>query len=451
MLEEIEEIEMKARNLLEEKKIADLRVLLNKLEPADVAILLNEFESNDMIIAFRILSKELAAETFVEMDTDAQETLIHAFSDNELKQVLDELFLDDTVDIIEEMPANVVKRILKHTDSKTRKDINEILKYPKDCAGSIMTTEYVDLKQNMTVQEAIERIRKTGIDKETINSCYVTDRNRKLIGILSIRTLLLAESNQVIKDIMETNVVFVETIEDKEEVAKDLQKYDFLALPVVDKEKRLVGIVTFDDAMDVITEENTEDFELMSAITPIEDSYFKTSVFKHAKNRIVWLLFLMLSATVTGAIITNYENAFAAIPVLVSFIPMLMGTGGNCGSQSSTMIIRGLALEEIKLKDIFKVIWKEIRIALIVGIILSLVNGLRIYFMYEHDVMLALAVGLTLICTVVLAKLLGCILPLLAKICKLDPAIMAAPLITTIVDTCSVLIFFNIAMWVLNI
>ena len=451
MFEEIEEVEKKAKNLLEEKKIADLRILLSKLEPADVAILLNNFESNDMIIAFRILSKELAAETFVEMDSDAQETLIHAFSDNELKQVLDELFLDDTVDIIEEMPANVVKRILKHTDSKTRKDINEILKYPKDCAGSIMTTEYVDLKQNMTVREAIERIRKTGIDKETINTCYVTDRNRKLIGILSIRTLLLAESDKIIKDIMETNVISVETMEDKEEVARDLQKYDFLALPVVDTESRLVGIVTFDDAMDVITEENTEDFELMSAIQPSDESYFKTSVFKHAKNRIVWLLFLMLSATVTGAIITNYENAFAAIPILVSFIPMLMGTGGNCGSQSSTMIIRGLALEEIKLKDIFKVIWKEIRIALIVGIILSLVNGLRIYFMYEHDIMLAVVVGLTLICTVILAKLLGCILPLLAKSCKLDPAIMAAPLITTIVDTCSVLIFFNIAMWILNI
>lgn len=451
MFEEIEEVEKKAKTLLEEKKIADLRILLSKLEPADVAILLNNFESNDMIITFRILSKELAAETFVEMDSDAQETLIHAFSDNELKQVLDELFLDDTVDIIEEMPANVVKRILKHTDSKTRKDINEILKYPKDCAGSIMTTEYVDLKQNMTVQDAIERIRKTGIDKETINTCYVTDRNRKLIGILSIRTLLLAESDKIIKDIMETNVISVETMEDKEEVARDLQKYDFLALPVVDTENRLVGIVTFDDAMDVITEENTEDFELMSAIQPSDESYFKTSVFKHAKNRIVWLLFLMLSATVTGAIITNYENAFAAIPILVSFIPMLMGTGGNCGSQSSTMIIRGLALEEIKFKDIFKVIWKEIRIALIVGVILSLVNGLRIFFMYDHDIMLAVVVGLTLICTVILAKLLGCILPLLAKICKLDPAIMAAPLITTIVDTCSVLIFFNIAMWILNI
>lgn len=447
----MEEIKEKVEKLLNEKKIAEVRMLLNKLEPADIAILLDEFGNNDMILLFRILSKELAAETFVEMDSDVQETLIQAFSDHELKQVLDELYLDDTVDIIEEMPANVVKRILKHTNSTTRRVINEILKYPKDSAGSIMTTEYVSLRKNMTVEQAIERIRKTGVDKETIYTCYVTENNRKLIGIVSTRTLLLAQPEDVIKDIMDTNVIYAETIDDKEKVARTLQKYDFLALPVVDQEKRFVGIVTFDDAMDVITEENTEDFELMSAIQPSEDSYFKTSVFRHAKNRIFWLLFLMLSATITGSIITTYESAFAAIPVLVSFIPMLMGTGGNCGSQSSTMVIRGLALEEIKLKDIFKVIFKELRIALIVGVILSIVNGIRIYLMYDHDLTLAFVVGLTLICTIILAKMLGCMLPMLAKKCKLDPAIMAAPLISTLVDTCSVLIFFNIAMWILKI
>ena len=437
--------------LLKNKKITELSNQIKECNPADIALFFDDIPSDeDIIILFRILPKELAAETFVDMDPDMQELLIKAFSDKELKAVIEELYVDDAVDLIEEMPANVVKRILKNTDKQTREEINQLLQYPKDSAGSIMTVEYVSLRPNMTVKQAFERIRKTGIDKETIYICYVTDTDRKLLGLLSVRTLLLADETQKIQDIMLTNIISVTTLEDKEEVAHKFDKYDYLALPVVDQENRLVGIVTVDDAMDVIREENTEDFELMAGMSPSDESYFKTSIWVHAKNRIVWLLFLMISATVTGSIITNYENAFAAIPLLVSFIPMLMGTGGNCGSQSSTMIIRGLALEEIKLKDWLKAAFKEIRIGIVVGIILAIVNGIRIIIMY-HDINLALVLGFSLIGTVILAKVLGCLLPMLAKKLKLDPAIMAAPLITTIVDTCSVLIYFNIAMSVFNI
>lgn len=437
--------------LLKNKKITELSNQIKECNPADIALFFDDIPSDeDIIILFRILPKELAAETFVDMDPDMQELLIKAFSDKELKAVIEELYVDDAVDLIEEMPANVVKRILKNTDKQTREEINQLLQYPKDSAGSIMTVEYVSLRPNMTVKQAFERIRKTGIDKETIYICYVTDTDRKLLGLLSVRTLLLADETQRIQDIMLTNIISVTTLEDKEEVAHKFDKYDYLALPVVDQENRLVGIVTVDDAMDVIREENTEDFELMAGMSPSDESYFKTSIWVHAKNRIVWLLFLMISATVTGSIITNYENAFAAIPLLVSFIPMLMGTGGNCGSQSSTMIIRGLALEEIKLKDWLKAAFKEIRIGIVVGIILAIVNGIRIIIMY-HNMNLALVLGFSLIGTVILAKVLGCLLPMLAKKLKLDPAIMAAPLITTIVDTCSVLIYFNIAMSVFNI
>ena len=444
----------KTLELLKSKKFTQLKLLLNDASPVDVAALLSEMEKEDILLIFRLLSKDLAAETFVEMDSDNQELLIKTFTDKELKAVIDELYVDDAVDIIEEMPANVVKRMLKHTDPETRKDINEILKYPKDSAGSMMTTEYVSLKKDMTVMDAFEKIRQTGIDKETIYTCYVTNKNRKLLGIVSAKDLMLSPRDALLSDIMKTNIIYSTTLEDKELVARKFEKYDFLALPVVDKETRLVGIITVDDAVDVIQEENTEDFAKMAAINPSEDTYFKTPIWKHSKNRILWLLFLMLSATITGAIITEYEEAFAAIPLLVAFIPMIMGTGGNCGAQSSTMIIRGLALEEIRIKDIVRVMLKEIGIALIIGVILALVNFVRMKIQYGNDSLaseLAYVVGITLILTVMIAKILGGTLPILAKVCHIDPALMASPIITTIVDIVSVMIYFAIATMMLGI
>ena len=382
MKEEIIEIKEKIIELLEDKKYSKLHEYVEKLTTQDLALLFEEISKEDMIRVFRLLPKDEAADVFSYMEPDLQEELINLFTDKELKQVLDELYMDDTVDLIEEMPSNVVKRILKGVNKTDRKLINELLKYPADSAGSIMTTEFADLKINMTVEEAFEKIRKIALDKETVYTCYILDTSRKIVWIVDVKELLIAQKNTLIKDIMDTNVVTVNTLEDKEEVAKKFDKYDLVALPVVDKEDRLVGIITVDDAMDVLQEENTEDFEIMAAITPSEESYFKTSVFKHAKNRILWLLLLMLSATVTGAILTHYEEAYAAVPILDSFIPMIMGTGGNCGSQSSTLIIRGMAMDEIKLSNFFKAIWKEIRVALLVGIALALVNGIRIMIHY---------------------------------------------------------------------
>ena len=446
--------------LLHEKKFGNLRAILDILNPADIALIFAEVEETDLPLLFRLLPKEAAAEVFVEMDNDQQEFLISAFSDKELKEVLDELYVDDAVDLIEEMPASVVKRILRYTDPETRKSINQLLQYPKDSAGSIMTIEYVDLKKHMTVAQSFDRIRKTGVDKETIYTCYVTDQNRKLIGLVSVKDLLLAESDQIIDDIMETNIIYVRTLDDQEDVARMFDKYGFLAIPVVDREERLVGIVTVDDAIDVLQKENTEDISKMGAVIPSEETYLKTPVWRHAKNRIFWLLFLMLSATLTGSILQHYEDAFVAIPILVAFVPMLMDTGGNCGSQSSTMIIRGLALDEIRFKDFFRVLFKEFRVAVLVGIVLAAVNGLRIFLMYRGNqevlshmslMQLATVSGLSLMGTVVLAKCLGCILPMAAKKCKLDPALMASPLLTTILDTCSVFLFFNIAMAILHL
>ena len=450
MKEEILQIKEKVLELTENKKYSDLHQYIEQLTTQDLALLFEDIDDEDMIKVFRLLPKDEAAEVFSYIDPDLQEKLIYSFTDKELKQVVDDLYMDDTVDLIEEMPSNVVKRILRNVPKKERDVINELLKYPEDSAGTIMTTEFIDLKINMTVKEAFEKIRKIGIDNETIYTCYVLDTRRKILGLIDVKELLLAEQDTLIKEIMETNVITVNTLDDKEEVAKKFDKYDFLALPVVDKEERLVGIITVDDAMDVLQEENTEDFEIMAAITPSEDSYFKTSVFKHAKNRILWLLLLMLSAAITGGILTYYEEAFAAVPILVSFIPMIMGTGGNCGSQSSTLIIRGISMDEIKLKDFFKALWKEIRVALLVGLALSIVNGIRIMIQYQ-DLKLAIVLGLTLIGTVCLAKTLGCVLPMFAKRLKLDPAIMAAPLITTIVDTCSILIYFKIAVSIMQL
>ena len=438
------------KKLLDEKKFNKLKTELKEVNAADIPALLEDLDKEEVVKLFRILSKEQAGEAFSYMEPYMKEKLIQDLTDTELKNIMDELFMDDTVDLVEEMPSNVVKRILKAVNKEDRKIINELLQYPEDSAGSIMTTEFVDLKESMTVKQALQRIRDIGINSETIYNCYVLDKNRILLGIVNIKEILIAKPETLIKDLMKTNIISVNTLDDQEEVTKLFDKYDYFALPVVDNENRLVGIVTVDDAINVLQDEVAEDFEKMAAINPSEESYFKTSVFKHAENRIVWLLILMLSAAITGAIITQYEQAFAAVPLLVAFIPMIMGTGGNCGSQSSTLIIRGLATDEIKLNDVFKALWKEIRVSLIVGIVLAIVNGIRILLQYK-DMQLAIVIGLTLIATVILAKALGCLLPMLAKKLKLDPAIMASPLITTLVDIFSILVYFQIATTIMGI
>ncbi len=445
--------------LLENKKYAALRDILTTMNPVDIAAVFEDIQSEKTALLFRLLPKELAAETFVEMDEDTQKLLIHGFSDTELKEVIDELYVDDAVDIIEEMPANVVKRILRQADPVTRKQINEILKYPEDSTGSIMTTEFVILRPKMTVEEAIKRIRRTGIDKETINTCYVADNQSKLIGIVTIRSLILSEEDELIENIMETNVISVNTLDDQEYAAQVLNKYNFLDLPVVDKENRLVGIVTVDDAIDVIEEEATEDIQKMAAITPNTDKpYNKIGVFETYKNRIPWLLILMVSATFTGMIISSFESALAASVALTAFIPMLMDTGGNSGSQASVTIIRSLSLGEIEFKDIFKVIFKESRVSLLCGVTLAAANFVKMMVvdrMLMHNdqitVTVALVVCLTLIVTIFFAKIVGCTLPMLAKKIGFDPAVMASPFITTIVDAISLFVYFEIATMVLKI
>ena len=443
---EIEEVE----KLLEEKKYNVLKEKLKMVNSADIPTILEDLDKENVVKLFRILPKEQAGEAFSYMEPYMKEKLIQDLTDTELKGIINELFMDDTVDLIEEMPSNVVKKILKVVNAKDRKIINELLQYPEDSAGSIMTTEFIDLKETMTVEQALQRIRDIGIDSETIYNCYVLNKNRVLLGIIDIKEILISKKEQVIKELMTTNVISVNTLEDQEDVAKLFDKYDMYAIPVVDTENRLVGIITVDDAINVLQDETSEDFEKMAAMSPSEKGYFETSVFHHAKNRIVWLLVLMLSSAITGGIITNYEQAFAAVPLLVAFIPMIMGTGGNCGSQSSTLIIRGLATDEIELKDIFKALWKEFRVSIIVGITLAIVNGIRIMIQYD-DIQLAIVIGLTLIATVALSKALGCLLPMLAKKLKLDPAIMATPLITTLVDIFSILVYFQIATAIMHI
>ena len=444
------------QELVKSRRIAQLRELLESVNSADFPSLFEELDDEDMVVIFRLLPKDKASDVFVELDPDLQEKLINNFTDKELKVVVDDLFMDDTVDLIEEMPSSVVKRILKNIKASDRKVINELLKFPEDSAGSIMTTEMVELKENMTVDKAFQIIKDTGIDKETIYICYVVDNSRKLIGTVAIKDLLISERDVLIKDILEDNVISVLTTEDQETVAKMFDKYNFMAMPVVDTENRLVGIVTIDDAIDVMQDENTEDFEKMAAMTPTEDTYFKTSVFKHAKNRIVWLLFLMLSSTFTGLLLEKFQAAIAAVPLLVAFIPTIMDTGGNCGSQSSTLIIRGLALDEIKLSDLFKAVWKEIRVSFLIGAVLAVVTGLRIFLQYDgihndQSIKIAFVVGVTLMATAMIAEIMGCVLPMLAKRLKLDPAIMASPLITTVVDLCSMLVFFSIATAVMGL
>ena len=435
--------------LLQQRQYKAVRSILDVMNEVDIASLLSELDDKELALAFRLIPKDKAAEVFANMDGSMQTYLVEMFSEKELKELLDDLYMDDTVDMLEELPANLVNRILDAVSTSDRALINQLLNYPEDSAGSIMTTEYVDIRENMTVAQSMAHIKETGIHKETIYTCYVTER-RRLIGIVSAKDLMTTDDDVLIRDLMETEIISVKTHTDKEEVTKLFTKYDFLALPVLDADGLMVGIVTFDDAMDVMVEEATEDITKMAAINPSEKTYFDTSVFAHAKNRIPWLLILMFTSIITGTIITKYENAFAAIPLLVSFIPMLMDTGGNCGSQSSTLIIRGIALSQIRFKDIFRVIFKEFRISLIVGSVLAVSNGIRIMIQYG-DPSLALVIALSLVGTVVISKMIGCMLPLLASRVHLDPALMASPLITTLVDIFSILIYFNIATHLFNL
>ena len=459
MAERFELVEKAILKMVEDKKYATLRDILLTMNPADIAGIFNSLEDKRIPLMFRLLPKELAAETFVEMESEDQELLIQGFSDNELKEVLDELYVDDAVDIIEEMPANVVRRILSQADPEMRQSINQILRYPENSAGAWMTTEYVSLRPNMTVEESILRIRRQGVDKETIYTCYVT-KDRKLMGIVTVKDLLLAEDDEMlISDLMlDTELISVTTHTDQEEVARIFSKYDFLALPVVDMENRMVGIVTVDDAIDVMEEEATEDIELMGGMLPSENTYLRSSVWELFKNRIPWLLFLMLSATFTGMIINSFEGALAAQVALTAFIPMLMGTGGNSGSQSSVTIIRALSLDEVEFGDLPRVVWKEIRTAVLCGLALAVVCFIKIWLvdklLFNNDaitLMVDAVVCLAMFVTVLLAKTVGAVLPMVAKVMKLDPAVMASPFITSIVDALSLLVYFLFATMLLGI
>lgn len=454
-----EEIAEQINSLFENKKYSEIKGILAQLNPADAAALFEEVSYGKRILLFRLLPKEAAAEAFVELDYDMQEELIHGFSDTELREVIDELYLDDTVDIIEEMPATIVKRILKNTDSQTRASINTLLKYSEDSAGSIMTPEFVDLKKSNTVEDAFKRIRRTGVDKETIYTCYVTDKSRHLIGVTTVKELLLHDYDDKIEEFMETNVIYVNTHDDKEEAARLFGKYDFLALPVVDMEQRLVGIITVDDAIDVLEEENTEDIHKMNAIVRnTEKPYLKIGVFETWKSRIPWLMLLMISATFTGMIITAFEDKLSALIVLTAFIPMLMDTGGNSGGQASVTIIRALSLNEVDFKDIFKILWKEIRVGVVCGLSLAVVNFVKILLIDRMllgtegiTLKVDLVISLTLVVEIIFAKSVGCTLPIFAKKMKFDPAVMSSPFITTIVDAISLLIYFWMATAILHI
>ena len=445
--------------LVEQKKYATLRDILVTMIPADIAALFEEMDDERALpLLFRLLPKDMAAETFVEMEPELQELLIRGFSDSELKEVVDELYVDDAVDLVEEMPANVVRRILKQADPETRKLINNILQYPDDCAGSLMTTEFVDLLPTMTVADAVKRIRRTGTDKETINICYVIDDSRHLLGTVSIRTLILAEEDEAVSEIMSENVVSVGTLTDQEDATALFSKYDLTVLPVVDNENRLVGIITVDDALDVLETETTEDIEIMGGMTPTDKPYLKTSVWETFKARFPWLLLLMISATFTGQIIASFENALAAAAVLTAYIPMLMDTGGNSGSQASVTVIRGISLNDIQFKDYFRVLWKEIRVAVICGVALAAANFVKLMLvdrMLFHNpdvtVTVAAVICITLVCTVLCAKVVGCTLPMLAEKLGFDPAVMSSPFITTIVDALSLLIYFRFAVGILKL
>ena len=435
--------------LLTDKKYLELKKVLSEYNSVDLAELLLDMEDKDLAFVFRMIDKDKAAEVFSYMDDDQRQVLLQSFTSQEIRLILDAMYTDDAVDLLEDMPANVVNHLLDQVSQDTRADINRLLKYPEDSAGSIMTVEYIDVTLQMTVQQTLDKIRTIGIHSETVYTCYVVEK-RKLCGIVAAEALLTNDGDTQVKELMEENYIFIRTTDDREDAAKLFRKYDLIAIPVLDQEGYIVGIVTFDDAIDVLTEETTEDIHKMAAIASSEESYLKTSVLEHARHRILWLLILMFSATITGAIITKYENAFTAIPLLVSFIPMLMDTGGNCGSQSSTLIIRGLAVDELHFSDFFTILWKEFRVAIVVGVVLALANGVRIFWVYKNLPM-AVVVVASLVVTIVIAKLVGCILPILAKRLHMDPAIMASPLITTIVDTCSIVIYFQIATLMFHI
>ncbi len=436
---------------LEERRFKELKEKLEFMHPVDIAEFMEELEDKQMILVFRLLDKDAAAETFTEMEANHQkETLLNALTDSEIAEFMEEMYLDDAVDVMEEMPANVVDRLLMATDEETRAQINQLLKYPEDSAGSIMNVEYIAFQKDMTVEDAILKVRQIGLNRETIYTCYVTEK-RKLIGVVTLKDLLTSGDNRIIEEIMETNLIYVNTHDDQEEAAALINKYNIIAVPVVDNDMRMVGIVTVDDAIDVIEEEATEDMSMMMGIAPSEETYFGTTAWEHAKSRIPWLLFLMLSATLSGIALGKFENAIALMPILNTFVPMLTGTGGNCGSQSSTLIIRGLATDEIEFRDIFKAVRKEVAVSLMVGAMLAVVNGIRILLMYKGDMMLAVTLGITIVCTVMLAKVVGCCLPLVAKKVGLDPALMAAPLITTLVDTGTIILYFTIATKIFGI
>ena len=437
--------------LIEKKKFIELREILIEMNEVDISEFLETLEIEKMTVVFRMLPKEISSEVFAFLESDTQEHIINSVTDSELSEIIEDLFVDDAVDLLEELPAYVVKRVLKNAKSETRNLINQFLRYEENSAGSIMTAELIHLRKNMTVDSAFEKVRKVARDMETIYTCYVTDEGRRLEGVVSIKSMILSDPNVLLGEIMEDDVISVSTDDDREEVAALFSKYGLLSLPVVDHERRLVGIVTVDDAVDVINEEATEDFEIMAAMRPSEKPYLRTGVFSLAKNRIMWLLVLMISAMLTGKVLEKFESAFAAFPLLVTFIPMLTGTGGNAGSQSSTLIIRGMALSEISIKDIGRVIWKEIRVSVLVGFALSAVNYARLLMMYPDNALLAFVVALSLFATVIIAKVTGCILPMLARLVNADPAIMAAPIITTLVDVFALVFYFTMAQKILNI
>ncbi|MCI8593870.1 MAG: magnesium transporter [Oscillospiraceae bacterium] len=437
--------------LAEKKQFRKLKNLLVEENEVDVAAFLSELDEERAVAVFRMLPKALASDVFACLEVDRQEDIINGITDKELGTIIDDLFVDDAVDMLEELPANVVRRVLKNTGSDTRQLINQFLNYPENSAGSIMTAEYIGLKKSMTVEQAFRYIRAHAVDTETIYTCYVTDATRTLEGVVTVKDLLLNPYEAKIEDLMDTHIIMATTTDDREAVVASFNKYDLLSLPVVDKENRLVGIVTVDDAVDVMEQEATEDFQKMSAMLPSEKPYLKTGVFTLAKNRIPWLLILMVSSMLTGGILARYEAAFAAIPLLVTFIPMLTDTGGNAGSQSSTMIIRGMAVGEISPRDIFKVIWKELRVGFIVGLVLAAVNFVRLMIMYPGNALICFVIVASVFVTVLLAKTIGCVLPIVAKVLRLDPAIMAAPLITTIVDAIALVLYFQLACALLPI
>ena len=431
--------------------IHKLKTLFSDMNTVDIAEIFEELDREKAVKIFRILPKAIASDVFAYIDSDYQQIIVEALTDTEINEIMSKLFMDDTVDFIEEMPANVVNRVLKNVPGEKRRLINQILQYPDDSAGSIMTTEYVGLREDAIVREAFDTIRSTGLNKDTIYTCYVISKDRLIVGVVSAKDLMLALPNDRICDIMDTNVIFASTIDDQEVIAEQFHKYDLLAMPVVDMEQRLVGIITVDDIVDVIIEESTEDIEKMGALAPSDEPYLKTGIFKLARNRLFWLLVLMLSATLTGIIISNYEAKMLVMPILMVFIPLLMDTGGNAGSQSSTLIIRGMAVGEINPRDIFIILWKEFRIALLLGFGLGLINVVWVYLIYGHNFMLSVAVTLTLYVTLVIAKILGCVLPIAAKCIKIDPAVMATPLITTVADALSLVFYFNIAKMIFGL